>query len=395
MIGAGIHVAGAALALAVFLGTCPTSTVSTHSARPSVRPALFVSATGLDSGRCTRAEPCASFDRAYHVARPGQVVEVAPGKYPDQNVSSDPAKTSSTKVIFRPSLGAVVSTGAVNVDGARHVEFRGMVLNGANANEGSQDVTFRNITSTSLYITSAADIRVIGGSYGPDIDSDNGQIRAGCPTCPPSRNVLIDGALFHDAVLSPGSDAHVECLQVGDVDGLVIRSSRFVNCETHNVFISPWWSGTVRNVLLTNNFGGKVRTGYYGFRIAAGNETCDNISFRYNSATATFLIQCGKIVNGVSFIANVGPYVQWACYAGIVFLYNVWDAARCGPKDREAPSGFVDPEGFNLHLRRGSAAINRGDPADYPRRDIDGQRRPVGLRPDAGADESPFKRGAR
>jgi hypothetical protein len=395
MIRAAIQVAGVALGLAALVGT----SASTKSARPSsplVQSAsVFVATTGVDSGRCTRAAPCASFDQAYHVARPGAVIEVAAGTYPDQHLSPDLTKNSSGKVVFRPAPGGSVTTGAVDVDGASHLEFRGMFFNGANANEGSEDVTFRNIRSTSLYITSAVGISVIRGSYGPDTDYDNGQIRAACPTCPPSRNVLIDGALFHDAVLSPGSDAHVECLQVGDVDGLVIRNSRFVNCETHNVFISPWWSGAVRNVLLINNFGGKVRTGYYGFRIAAGNEICENVSFKYNSATTAFLIQCGTIVNGVSFIANVGPYAQWTCYAGMTFLYNVWDGARCGPTDRKARSGFVDPERFDLHLRRGSAAINHGDPADYPRRDIDGQRRPVGPRPDAGADESPFKRGGR
>jgi hypothetical protein len=35
-------------------------------------------------------------------------------------------------------------------------------------------------------------------------------------------------------------------------------------------------------------------------------------------------------------------------------------------------------------------AINRGNPKSYPQRDIDGQRRPIGKRPDAGADESLF-----
>jgi hypothetical protein len=31
--------------------------------------------------------------------------------------------------------------------------------------------------------------------------------------------------------------------------------------------------------------------------------------------------------------------------------------------------------------------VNYGNPKAYPRRDIDGQRRPKGRRPDAGADE--------
>jgi hypothetical protein len=39
-------------------------------------------------------------------------------------------------------------------------------------------------------------------------------------------------------------------------------------------------------------------------------------------------------------------------------------------------------------LSAGSAAIDAGDPSSYPSVDIDGQRRPLGAAPDAGADEA-------
>jgi hypothetical protein len=42
----------------------------------------------------------------------------------------------------------------------------------------------------------------------------------------------------------------------------------------------------------------------------------------------------------------------------------------------------------DLHLAPGSPALNRGDPGTYPARDIDGQSRPLGSGPDAGADEA-------
>jgi hypothetical protein len=47
----------------------------------------------------------------------------------------------------------------------------------------------------------------------------------------------------------------------------------------------------------------------------------------------------------------------------------------------------MDPAAGNLHLRPGAPAIDNGDPADYPRTDIDGDARPVWAAPDAGADE--------
>jgi hypothetical protein len=52
-----------------------------------------------------------------------------------------------------------------------------------------------------------------------------------------------------------------------------------------------------------------------------------------------------------------------------------------------APTGFALPP-LNLHLSLGAAAINAGNPANYPSTDIDGHARPAGGRPDAGAQEA-------
>jgi hypothetical protein len=95
----------------------------------------------------------------------------------------------------------------------------------------------------------------------------------------------------------------------------------------------------------------------------------------------------------VQFIGNVMRYSSCKSQpsasgpvAPLAFKYNVQQGGTCGPTDVNAPLGFVDPA-RNLHLRAGAAAINHGDPASYPARDIDGNRRPRGPRPDAGADE--------
>jgi hypothetical protein len=42
---------------------------------------------------------------------------------------------------------------------------------------------------------------------------------------------------------------------------------------------------------------------------------------------------------------------------------------------------------FDLHLKATSAAVDRGDPSNYPASDIDGESRPLGGSRDAGADE--------
>ena len=59
----------------------------------------------------------------------------------------------------------------------------------------------------------------------------------------------------------------------------------------------------------------------------------------------------------------------------------------CGATDKNAAPGFVD-KNSNLHLSAGSAARNAGDPGSFPGTDIDGQSRPLGGLPDAGADEA-------
>jgi len=134
---------------------------------------------------------------------------------------------------------------------------------------------------------------------------------------------------------------------------------------------------------------GEVRTGFYSFRIAAAadHEGCRNIDYRYNSATTAMVLECGRSVSGVRVVGNLGPFNQWNCERGFVFSHNVWNGAKCDATDVNAPSGFRDARRNDLRLTAGSAAIDRGDPRDYPAIDIDGTRRPAGRAPDAGAHE--------
>ena len=90
----GPGVAAAALLLAVGALTLPSS--KPHAAASEQR-ILSVSLQGSDSAPCSRA-PCASFDRAYQAARPGDIVEVHGGTYPDQRLSLDASKTSADDV---------------------------------------------------------------------------------------------------------------------------------------------------------------------------------------------------------------------------------------------------------------------------------------------------------
>jgi hypothetical protein len=339
----------------------------------------------LARNRCTRSRPCRTLDRAYRVAQPGQVVELAGGSYPDQTLSADPAKTSDDDVVFRPAAGASVDLESLTVF-ASHFEVRGVRIGGWRTRTGADDVTFRDVQTKHLFVDSSTRIRVLGGSVGPTLDYDS-QIRASGPGAPPSRDIVIDGVYFHDATLSAGSNAHVECLQIYASEDVTVRNSYFFNCAHHDVFIDAEWEGTLRNITLENNFGDTVRAGFYSFRAGASGG-CENVVFRNNSSPTPMYIVCeAGTGSGNKMIGNVSPFVPWTCRSYVAYSHNVWDGAACGPTDVNAPSGFVDPGAFDLHLRPDSAAVDRGDPADFPPADIDGDRRPRGGAPDAGADE--------
>ena len=90
------------------------------SVLPPALPAAtrFVAPAGSDAGTCTAPAPCRSLDRAYHVAVPGEVVEVAGGAYGAQTITPDPGKAGTgcataarlaACVAFTPAAGATVT----------------------------------------------------------------------------------------------------------------------------------------------------------------------------------------------------------------------------------------------------------------------------------------------
>lgn len=364
----------------------PASNVASATpVAPSHAANLFVSVSGSDAGSCTQAAPCRSFGYAYRAARAGQVVEVAAGSYPTQQIDLDSTKTSSEDVVFRPAAGASVTTGQISVYG-RHVEFQDMTVSGWYARQGAEDLTFRDlIVRGGIFVTSASNINIVGGEVGPG-DSYDSQIKASNTTgAPVPTNILIDGVDFHDWTRVANPAAHIECLQFGAGDGITIRNSRFRNCETQGLFFRSW-GGTarIRNVTIENNFFDATTVGYYPLRIATfSGVTYDNIQVRYNSGLQSFLIDEGSTTN-VRWVGNVAPRSR--CTPGQTYSHNVWQGAACSATDKNAAAGFTNPTSTDLHLTTTAAAIGAGDPNDHPTTDIDGQPRNDGA-PDAGADE--------
>jgi len=355
-----------------------------------VRAQLFVTPSGSDAGGCTRAAPCASLDRAYAVARPGATVWIAAGSYRAETIDAT-AGRAGPAVIFKPAGRVVVAKLKV---AASHLELRNLTLNDLELPRQAHDVTFRHVRNRGVFIQGASSISFVGGeitcptcSYHSHLDD------GGPPDYPPPRKILFDGVHFHD--WSSHAGEHVECLQILAGDGITIRNSVFDHCGTAfdgrgaTADLHIAWLGNgpmTRNVLIENSF-------FYpsGNPYAIQMDDYANVDLRYNSISGPVIVFDREGPGtGIDFVGNVMRFA--GCTAEdsnvpIHWRYNVQEGGTCGPTDRNAPSGFVDPN-RNLPLRAGAAAINAGDPKSYPRRDIDGQRRARGGRPDAGADEA-------
>jgi hypothetical protein len=374
--------AGVVCSAGVLLSGCGSRT----EAHAGGEGTIVVSPVGDDDAGCTRSDPCLTLERAYRLAAPGETVEVAAGTYGVQRIGADSPSPGPDKIVLRAQAGATVELEALEVD-AKHLELRGFTVGSVTTGAGAEDVVLRDLTIRGgFFILSSQRVSVLGGSVGPGVDFHPMIASADGVTTPP-REIVVDGVLFHDWTRS-NDGVHTECLQIGGGDGVVIRNSRFRNCHVMDLHVTHFGAAPMtRNVTVENNFFSAAGDG--GFYAVQAN-AFENLLVRNNSFAQAFKIFTGAgqgpNVN-VRVFANVGPNEPWACEPGVIYRHNVWDGARCHATDADAPLPFVDTAAGDFHLRPGSPAIDRGNPASSPDDDIDGERRPRGKAADAGADE--------
>jgi hypothetical protein len=363
-----------------------------HGADRDGPAARFVAPDARRACDCSRRDPCASLARALDVAKPGEVVEIAAGTYPEQQLTGAARPPSGRPVVFRPASGARVEIGGLVV-GAQDVELERLEVTGLYVDARARDVVLRELTvKGALFITSAARISVLGGSVGPGTDVSS-QIKAESGSTTPPRDIRIEGVAFHDFTRSDPS-AHVECLHVMAVERLTLRGNSFSNCEAFDVLFTKFGeTGSPRDILIENNTFSCCRSGFYSVFLGGGHgEIWEDVLVRNNSADRGFSVSQEAVGPRarVRFLSNVAPGVNpLLCgLPGVEWDYNVWSEGRpCGPNDRVAASGFRNAAAGDFRLRRGAAAIGSGHPRSVPRVDADGRRRPQGGRPDAGAFE--------
>jgi hypothetical protein len=328
---------------------------SSSSAQPNAPkpPAadLFVSVSGSDASRCIKSAPCATFNRAYRVAKEGDIVEVAGGAYPEQQIDPDPAKRSANDVVIRPAAGAKVTMNGPLKVYASHVTVERMsaadlMIVGEPATGVAQsDVTAKSIAARTLQVDSATGVTVTGGNFGPSEDNNSG-IRKNGPTM--TGKVVIDGASFHDYRCAGGANCHIECLIVGAVDGLTVRNSRFTNCAIYNIFFQGF-NGPISNVTLTRNWfsapTGPDGQGVWPHAVRfSADYVYTNVLVQNNSFLRAFSVGGGA--SNFRVLRNIGPLDERDPPGGcgdraISYQQNLWENGSCSSTDGRAPFGYA------------------------------------------------------
>ena len=266
-----------------------------------------------------------------------------------------------------------------------HIEFRDLTVSADTYNlPGAQHITYRRIKMRQFFIRGADHISYVDSDVGPNVSNDGmNWITAAYQTNDGASDILLDRVRIHD-FKKWNSGAHVDCIGIDDVDGLTIRQSMIWNCEHFSlIFGKDLWSGrAARNVLIENSFLDCCYSGYYSIGLG---DVEGPMVIRFNSLTLG-LGWLGGSVRSVTLNSNVIATNNQANCSKATWRYNVVrSGSACG--GLSASTGFKSPPN-DLHLVSGAAAIGAGDPTNHPATDIDGDARPNGVRPDAGADES-------
>ena len=296
---------------------------------------VFVSSYGSDRGRCIEADPCLTFGRAYEVATPGAVIEIAAGTYPTQELDVDPAKGDGRPVTLRPAEGAeVVVDGDLNVYASNIVVERLRITDNWYAKPSSAGLTFTDVDAAKFYVASASNIRVLGGRIGPSVDAV-AQIMAQEGSDVPSQSILIDGVTFEDFTRSHPAK-HMECLHVMAVDGLVIRNSTFRRCTIYDISLKERGATeAMRNITIEGNLLEPPIDGTTAINLSTSGAPCANVLIRENTIKAGISVTCrgDNIRIEHNELPSISPYAC-ASLDDVVWDHNVYvGGVPCGPND--------------------------------------------------------------
>ena len=388
---------------------------------------LFVAPAGSDANPCTRSAPCATFDRAYHAAKPGETIEVEAGRYPAQTITRAPASAAGPDVVIEAAPdAAVVVTGRLSLgssegsgDAPSHLVLRNLTAPKKRVQviDPAGYITLDDLRAGSFYVDGARHVTIRGGDYG-DCGSADRRCEGGGPG---SQNwikddvgssrtvdVTIDGATIHDYRLQPGP-YHYECLFVLGGTNVTIENSHFYRCELYDIFIQANGPHSIRGVTIQNNWFGRTQQPSGAPRSSAvvlaqhvESSALSDVLVRFNSfAQGQALLDEGFAFGRYTHVRAIGNILgvdgSANCVPAVTYDYNVWLSGACGAHSRNLggrPMPYVNPSdgaAGDYHLDGGPGSTPADDfvaatGPDYSLAvDRDGRRRKPPR--DSGADE--------
>jgi len=412
-----IIAAGAAVAVVIATGD-DGEDPGRRSAPPAAN--LWIDSGG---GNCRRrptpaeygdATACKTFSAAYDAARQGDVVMVKGGTYLDPELTGlvkGSPDADEPDVTFRAAPGERVAVRDIEVL-VPHVSFAGIDLLEAAFKYSSEteskragDITVAGSDGHSMSVTSVWGFTLrdsdLGPNQHPDQPGDETQDALFIGAYPVGdghhpKDVEIDDVVFHD-VRRPIPEAHSDCLQLTAGERVTVRRSRFYACADADI-IPKNDQGPISSLLIENNMFGAV-TNEVSPAVNVSDtdgQSCGQVVIRFNSferqgIRSTDIEECD-----ISVYGNILHALNCAGFSIDAFTYNVIETGTPDCEDGtnyrvpDGDVGYVDRDDdstFDLSLRPGSEAVDRGDPDRWPKTDQSGDDRPIGRAPDAGADE--------
>jgi hypothetical protein len=320
--------------------------------RPPASPrTLYLAPSGSDAGVCASAQaPCASFNRAYRVARPGDTVMLAGGDYPEQAIEGDGAKTSKKHVLFEPAPGAEVRvSGPIYVYGS-HLTLQNLHVGDVTIGNYDQtpgrpnptDVSMRGVEGRNFEIDSATDVTISGGAWGPasacggPYGGGNNSIRDVTGLVP--ANIAIEHVRIHDVQSYDLVGCHIEGLAIFAGRNVTVGDSKFYGNSVYDAFVQAN-SGPISGLTFRGNWmampvglDGRQNGTVIGFSGIHSDVLVE--ANRFNYIISLDDDGLNPIYSNFRLVANVGMLPYLGCtLRGISFRRNIWQRGACSKSD--------------------------------------------------------------